>query len=118
MATEKLVVIKEIELSCNCPECFNQDLKLTFYQKHKYGMFFDKTTHDISNQILCTKCKSDIYPSLWTDDIERIFSYYKKTISPEKSSLKFNNLFYMLLAGGIIVIAIILYLFFADIIAI
>jgi len=97
MATEKLVVIKEMELSNNCPECFNQDLKLTFYQRHYYGNFIHRTTSDVTNQILCNKCGSDIYPSKWTDDIERIFNYYQKTAVPEKSSLKFTALFYILI---------------------
>ena len=37
MAKEKFEVIKEAQLTNNCPECFNQDLNLTFYQKHTYG---------------------------------------------------------------------------------
>lgn len=97
MATEKLVVIKEMQLTNNCPECFNQDLKLTFYQKHRYGKLFHRTTNQVTNQILCNKCGSDIYPSKWTDDIERIFNYYKKMAVPEKSSLKFTTLFYVLI---------------------
>jgi len=97
MATEKLVVIKEMDLSNNCPECFNQNLKLTFYQKHIYGKLFHRTTNKVTNQILCLTCGSDIYPAKWTDDIERIFDYYKKMVVPEKSSLKFTSLFYILI---------------------
>lgn len=97
MATEKLVVIKETELSNNCPECFNQDLKLTFYQKHRYSKLSYRVTNEVTNQIVCKKCGSDIYPAKWTDDIERIFDYYKKMAVPEKSSLKFTSLFYILI---------------------
>ncbi|MFS4494214.1 hypothetical protein [Maribacter sp. 2308TA10-17] len=97
MATKKLVVIKEFDLSNNCPECFNQNLKLTFYQKHIYGKLFHRTTNQVTNQIVCNTCGSDIYPAKWTDDIERIFNYYQKMAVPEKSSLKFTTLFYVLL---------------------
>lgn len=97
MAKEKLVVIKEADLTNNCPECYNQDLKLTFYQKHLYGKLFHRVTGEITNQVICNKCGSDIYPSKWTDDIERIFDYYKKMVTPEKTSLKFNSLFYVLI---------------------
>lgn len=97
MAADKLMVIKETELTNNCPECFNKDLKLTFYQKHRYGKLFHRTTNQVTNQIICNKCGSDIYPAKWTDDIERIFNYYQKMAVPEKSSLKFTSLFYILI---------------------
>ncbi|MGF1559490.1 MAG: hypothetical protein ACFCUL_10420 [Flavobacteriaceae bacterium] len=97
MAKEKLVLIKEANLANNCPECFHQGLTLLFYQKHRYGKLFHSVTGEISNQIRCNKCGSDVYPSKWTDDIERIFEYYQKMVSPEKTSLKFNTLFYVLM---------------------
>ena len=96
MTKEKLVVIKEADLSNNCPECFNQELKLTFYQKHTYGSFFHKTTNEVTNQIVCRKCSSIIYPVKWTDDIERMFNYYQKTVVPEKKSNTPTFLFYRL----------------------
>lgn len=117
MATEKLVVIKEMELSNNCPECFNQDLKLTFYQKHRYGKLFHKTTSQITHQIQCNKCSSDIYPVKWTDDIERMFNYYQKLVTPEKYSLKFTTLFYVLILVLLALIGAAFYLFLEGIIA-
>lgn len=97
MATEKLVLIKETELTNNCPECFNQDLKLTFYQKHRFGPLYHKVTKEVSHQIICNKCGSDIYPAKWTDDIERIFEYYQKMAQPSRSSLTLKPLFYILM---------------------
>jgi hypothetical protein len=117
MATEKLVVIKEMELSNNCPECFNQDLKLTFYQKHRFSKLFHKTTSEVTNQILCNKCGSDIYPAKWTDDIERIFNYYQKMAVPEKSSLKFTPLFYVLILVVLALIGTAVYLYLEGIIS-
>ncbi len=105
MAKEKLVAIKEADLNNNCPECFNQDLKLSFYQKHTYGIFFHRTTSEITNQIVCRKCSSMIYPVKWTDDIERMFDYYQKTVVPEKKSLKPTFWFYLLVFVIIALIA-------------
>ncbi|MFS4468729.1 hypothetical protein [Maribacter sp. 2210JD10-5] len=105
MAKEKLVAIKEADLKNNCPECFNQDLKLTFFQKHTYGTFFHKTTNEVSNQIVCRKCSSMIYPVKWTDDIERMFDYYQKTATPEPKSSKPTFIFYLLLLVLIALVA-------------
>lgn len=113
---EKLVVIKEADLTNNCPECFNQDLKLTFYQKHRYGKFSHRITGQVTNQIVCNKCGSDIYPAKWTDDIERIFDYYKKMVVPEKASLRFTTLFYVVLLILIALVATGVYLFTQGII--
>lgn len=99
MAEIKLVVIKEANVTNNCPECFNQNLKLSFYQKHSYGKFVHKTTNEVSHKLTCNTCKSNIYPSNWTDDIERIFEYYQKMAIPEKKSVKYTPLFYILLCS-------------------
>ena len=111
MAKEKLKVIKEADLTNNCPECFNQDLKLTFYQKHTYGAFFHRTTNEITNQIVCRKCNSMIYPVKWTDDIERMFDYYQKTVVPERKSTKPTFLFFIILLLMIAVVGIGVYFF-------
>lgn len=105
MSKEKQVVIKEAELTNNCPECFNQDMKLTFYQKHTFGRLFHRITAEVTNEIKCNKCESLIYPVQWTDDIERIFNYYQKMVSPEKASIRYTTLFYILLLVLIALIA-------------
>ncbi|MFS4415936.1 hypothetical protein [Maribacter sp. 2307ULW6-5] len=97
MAKEKLVPIKEALLKNNCPECFNQELKLRFYQKHTYGTFLHRTTKEVTHQIVCKKCNSMIYPVKWTDDIERMFNYYQKTVEPEPKSIKPTWRLYLLL---------------------
>lgn len=105
MATEKLVVLKDVELTTNCPECFNKSLRLAFYQKHEFGKLFHRTTNEVTNQITCNKCNSDIYPGIWTDDIDRLFDYYRKMVVPEKKSLKFTGLFYILILVVVALIA-------------
>lgn len=114
MAKEKLEVIKEAALQNNCPECFNKELTLTFYQKHRYSSLFHKTTAEITNQINCNKCGSSIYPAKWTDDIERIFDYYQKMITPEKASIKFTNLFYGLLVLFLALVGLGVYLYLSG----
>lgn len=111
MAKTKLKVIKEAQLSNNCPECFNQNLRLTFYQKHVYGKLFHKTTKEVTNQIVCKKCSSMIYPVKWTDDIEKMFNYYQKTVVPNKVSTKPMPLFYLLLLMVFLIIAVGVYFY-------
>jgi len=97
MAKEKLVTIKQSNLTNNCPECFNQDLKLSFFQKHRYGKLSHRTTNEVTHQLVCNTCGSTIYPVKWTDDIERTFKYYQKMVVPERSSLRFTSLFWILM---------------------
>lgn len=114
MTKEKLVVIKVANLANNCPECFNQDLNLSFYQKHTYGLFFHKTTAEVSNKMVCNKCISNIYPISWTQDIERMFHYYQKTVVPEQKSSKGTVFFYVLLLFLIALVATSIYIFLAG----
>lgn len=114
MTKEKLVVIKEADMNNNCPECFNQDLKLTFFQKHTYGSLLRKITGELSHTLVCNTCKSTIYPVSWTEDIERMFSYYQKTAIPLEKSSKPTFLFFVLLLVAIALIAGALYLLMAG----
>lgn len=103
-----MLVIKEATITNNCPECFNQELKLSFYQKHVKTFFYHKMTNEVTSEIKCKKCFSIIYPVNWTSDIERVFEYYRKLVEPKKTTLKFTALFYItlfviigLIAGGV-----------------
>ena len=116
MSKEKLVILKEANITNNCPECFNQDMKITFKQKHKYGKLYDRTTSEVTHTIRCNKCDSIIYPVNWTEDIERIFNYYQKMVTPEKSIIRFTPLFYILLVSLLVLIGLGLYLWLSGII--
>lgn len=116
MVKEKMVVLKEAKLTNNCPECFNQELKLTFYQKHTYGKFYDRTTKDTTHEIKCAKCNSLIYPVTWTEDIERVYDYYRKLVAPKKATITFTSLFYILVLLLITVIAIGVYFLIQEVI--
>jgi len=116
MPREELVIIKEASLTNNCPECFNQDMTLSFYQKHLLSRFYNRTTSEISHTISCNKCNSKVYPVLWTEDIERSFEYFQKMVSPEPSSLRFTKLFYLLILVIVILSVVTYYLFSTGII--
>ncbi|WP_422083201.1 hypothetical protein [Ulvibacterium sp.] len=111
MPKEKLVTIKEADITNNCPECFSQDMKIAFFQKHTYGRLIHRTTNEITHQITCKKCNSIIYPVDWTDDIEKIFDYYQKTAIPHKASIRFTSLFYVLLLVLVVLVGAGIYLF-------
>lgn len=101
MAKSEYRVIKQVPLSNNCPECFNQDLSLTFYQKHRFGPFYHRVTPELKRELKCNTCNSVLYPVSWTEDIERSVAYYEKAVEPEKPAIRFQWLFYLLVLLGI-----------------
>lgn len=118
MAKEKLEILKDANITNNCPECFNQDMQLTFYQKHIYGKLYHRTTAEVSHQLKCNRCNSVIYPVSWTEDIEKIFDYYQKMVAPEKASIRFTALFFVLILIGIVLVGTAVYLYLEGIISI
>ncbi len=102
---EKHVLIKEAELTNNCPVCYsNTDLVLKCHQKLIQTQLYIKVTKNLTKTIQCQKCSSTIYPVDWTEDIERVFDFYDKKIEPRKPSLKFTNRFYGLIIGFVLII--------------
>lgn len=96
--TKEYIILKETKLTNNCPECYSKDgMVLTFKQEKQQSKLFIKTKSTVIDHIQCQKCETTIFPGIWTEDIERVYSYHKKTISPQSSSIKFKGLFYGLL---------------------
>ena len=110
MSTTEYKTIKEAPLTNNCPECFNQDLTLTFSQKHLQTPLFHKVTSELRHELKCNTCHTILYPVTWTEDIERTVAYYEKAVKPGKSTLRFRPLFYLLILLGILLIAGVLYM--------
>lgn len=104
-------ILSQNQLTNNCPECFNQDLTLTFYQKHLKGYFYDRITSEVSHQLKCNTCGTVIYPISWTEDIERSVGYYQKAVKGEKPVTAFRPLFYVLVLLGIVLVGGLIYLF-------
>ena len=111
MAKPEFKIIKEAPLTNNCPECFNQDLTLTFYQKHLYGPLYHRVTPELKRELKCNTCHNLLYPVTWTEDIERSVEYYGKAVTLEKASMRFRPLFYILVLLGIVLAGALAYLY-------
>jgi hypothetical protein len=116
MAKEKLVVIQESDLTNNCPECFNQELKLTFYQKHRFSKLFHKITCEVRQELECKTCKSIIYPVKWDKNTENAFNYYQKMVKPLRPAVRFTTLFYILVLLSIVLVGAAVYVILEGII--
>ncbi|GAA3595739.1 hypothetical protein Q4Q39_07660 [Flavivirga amylovorans] len=109
--SKKLVTIKEVVLTNNCPECYSKEgLRLYFKQKVIDTKFYKSITSKISHEIVCKTCNTIIYPVKWTDDIERVFEYQKKAFIPKKAStyLKKTLWWVAIILTGFIAIAVII----------
>ncbi|MDH7446046.1 hypothetical protein [Aquimarina sp. 2201CG14-23] len=105
MKTE-YIVLKETILNNNCPECYStESLTLSFKQKKLLNNFFVKTKGEVIESMNCKKCETIIFPGRWTDDIERVYDYHKKTISATPTSIKFTGLFYVMLLLSLLILA-------------
>mgnify|MGYP000064816650 CR=1 FL=1 len=109
MPLERYQELKTVTVTNNCPECFNQELNITFSQKHLYSKFVHQTTAEVTHKIQCLTCNSEIFPSQWTEDIERVFDYYKKTVVAKPKKRQYTKLFYLYLGSIAFVIAAIIY---------
>lgn len=101
----QLITIKSVKLNNNCPECFSKDgLQITFKQRFIETAFYKKITQDVSINMNCEVCNTQIYPARWTEDIERIYEYQMKAFKPKKTSLKFKKLFWIVLSTTLVLI--------------
>ena len=92
------MLLKEVSLKVNCPECYtNEGLLLRFFQHEKklLGMF--KRIEPVEERLDCQLCETKITPGRWTEDIDRMHMYHLKTITSQKSGLKFLGVFYAVL---------------------
>ncbi|MDY8135015.1 hypothetical protein [Aquimarina sp. 2201CG5-10] len=106
MKTE-YIILKEATLNNNCPECYStESIKLSFKQRRLTSKLVIKTKGTIIESMNCAKCENQIFPGQWTKDIERVYEYHKKTITPKSSSIRFTGLFYSLIALIILFIGI------------
>ncbi|HEA28810.1 MAG TPA: hypothetical protein ENH91_02240 [Leeuwenhoekiella sp.] len=95
---------KKAELRSNCPECFSTDgLVIIFAYRNEKNKLFERSTSEVQSTMYCTNCDTVIYPSRWTDDIERVFAYNKKLAQPPAPYFKFKPLSLILLLAIIAV---------------
>jgi hypothetical protein len=107
MATS-FITIKEVPISNNCPECFNNTgLKIIYKQKFIETKYYKSITDTISRDIICDNCHTTIYPVRWTEDIERVVEYQNKALSPKKASTFFKKRTWVLAGSTIVTLLII-----------
>ncbi len=70
---------------------------LSFKQKRLKSKLLIKTKGNVIESINCNTCENQIFPGQWTQDIERVYEYHRKTISSTPSSIRFTGLFYLLI---------------------
>ena len=111
MGRKEQHILSQAPVTNNCPECFNQDLTLTFFQKHLRGKLYDRVTSELTHELKCNTCGTVIYPVNWTEDIERSVGYYQKAVKPEKPKIRFRPVFYILVLLGVIAVGVLMYFF-------
>ncbi len=99
-------VFQEATLSSNCPECYsNNSLLYTVFQKEVNNLWFYKRTDELSEEIVCQKCETPIYPVRYTDDIERVKAFYLKTMGTPETSFRMKAMTYITIALILIALA-------------
>jgi len=112
---ENLITVKEVSLNNNCPECYGKGgLILIFKQKVKESQFIKSITSEITNDIQCKKCNSNIYPERWTEDIDRIVEYQQKAFTPMTASTYVKKMSWII-GVSIFIIALVIILLVAFI---
>lgn len=97
-------VFKEATLSSNCPECFaNNSLRFTVFQKEVETMWYYHLTRELSEDMVCKKCQTPIYPIRYTDNIEQIKAFYLKTMGVPPKKFRLKALSYI--TAGIVLIS-------------
>ena len=110
MSTD-FIILKEAALTNNCPECYSTEgLTLSFKQKKVASALIHRVTSEVVESLYCDNCHTHIYPVRWTDDIERVYDYHKKTVKPMKSSFKLTPLFiWLLIIDALLIAGVIVY---------
>ena len=100
------LLLKKTEINSNCPECYATDgLSLSFKQEKISSRFVSNYKNQIIERMYCTKCETDIFPGRYTDDIQRVYDYHKKTITPQPSNIRLSTISYCMIGIGVLIIA-------------
>ena len=104
------ITLKSVKLNNNCPECYSREgLELTFKQRFKETTLYRSVTHETKEFLKCTTCNTDIFPVMWTDDIERVVNYQQKAFTPKPKSFKLKKTAWIILITiDVIIILIVL----------
>ena len=103
--SERLITIKEVTLNNNCPECYSKKgLILTFQQKLIETKFYKSITSEVTHNIRCKICNTIIYPVQWTENIERVFEYQRKTFVPKRKSKYLKKASWIAIVSMVVII--------------
>ena len=98
MSLSEYLTLKHARISNNCPECYSNDsLEITFKQKRVETKLYQTMTKEIKGEIYCLNCKLQIFPIRWTDDIDRVVDYHKRTINETSNATKLKPRAWLLL---------------------
>ena len=101
---EAFVTIKEVSLNNHCPICYSKEgLWVTFKQKTVENSFYKSVTSEINHDMVCKNCNSIIYPINWTEDMERVFDYQIKAVTPRKSSTHLKKASWLAILSGVLI---------------
>ncbi|MEZ4795286.1 MAG: hypothetical protein R2773_07430 [Flavobacteriaceae bacterium] len=79
------------KINNHCPECFSKEgLEFTFSQTKTDHPLYTKANKEIEEVLFCYHCQHTIYPINWTEDIERVYEYHKKPVTPKNSGIKLS----------------------------
>lgn len=98
------------KLSNNCPECYsNEGLEISFVQEELENQFYSKSQNSVTETIYCKNCKNIIYPVSWTPEIDRVYKYNRKQVTPRNSNLRLKPISYSLIFLSIGLISVLIY---------
>ncbi|WP_179004309.1 hypothetical protein [Winogradskyella forsetii] len=105
MSSSRFFTLKEARLSNNCPECYSNDsLELTFKQNLTESKFHKAITNETACELRCLNCEVQIFPIMWTDDIDRVVDYHKRGLKTKPKSTKLKPITWGILVFVIVVL--------------
>lgn len=110
---DKFFTVKEVSLNNHCPECYSNDgLRLTFKQRFVENTFYRAISNDIKHSLICQTCDTEIFPVRWTDDLERVYEYQERALTPKSATFQLKKLTWVLLVAVIAIVVLLnVYLF-------
>jgi len=105
MRSSRFFTLKEARLSNNCPECYSNDsLELTFKQNLTESKFYKAITNETASELRCLNCEVQIFPIMWTDDIERVVDYHKRGLKTKPKSIKLKPITWAIIVLVVVVL--------------
>lgn len=106
----KTHILHTAKVNNNCPECYSTDgLEFTFSQEEVENRLYSKAKKEVQEVLKCKNCDQVIYPVNWTEDIERVYDYNRKLVTPKSTGMKLKPLAYILILIDVLILAALIY---------